>query len=326
MYRPAIEAIRRSAYLPFPADAASAIVAVPRPLFHGEPVTHVPPFTPDSRVFPFDSKWFDSRVGTVHYVDEGVGDPILFLHGNPTWSFLYRGIIIRLRKNFRCIALDYPGFGLSVRPEEYDYTAAEHADVVRDFVRHLDLQGLTVMGQDWGGPIGLRMACDELSRIRALVMGNTWFWPLDTWRAKAFAHVMSMDPMQSQILNRNLFVEKIMPVGVKHPLAPEVMRHYREAMPTPASRIGTAELLVQLISASDWLARLERDVQDRLANVPLLLTWGLHDLVLGRHFMERFREVFRLTKVVRLDAKHYIQEDAPKEIAAAIQSFLEGDP
>lgn len=288
-------------------------------------MTHVPPFTPDSRVFPFDSKWFDSRVGTVHYVDEGVGDPILFLHGNPTWSFLYRGIIIRLRKNFRCIALDYPGFGLSVRPEGYDYTPAEHADVVRDFVRHLDLQRLTVMGQDWGGPIGLRMACDELPRIRALVMGNTWFWPLDTWQAKAFAYVMSMDPMQSQILNRNLFVEKIMPLAVKHPLAPEVMHHYREAMPTPASRVGAAELPLQLMRAADWLARLERDVKDRLANVPLLLTWGLHDPMVGRRYMERFREVFRLARVVRLDAKHYIQEDAPKEIAAAIQSFLEGD-
>lgn len=287
-------------------------------------MTHVPPFTPDSRLFPFDSKWFDSRVGKVHYVDEGVGEPILFLHGNPTWSFLYRGVIIRLRKNFRCIALDYPGFGLSVRPEGYDHTPAEHAEVVRAFVRHLDLRGLTVMGQDWGGPIGLRMACDELSRIRGLVMGNTWFWPPDTWQAKALSYVMSMDPVQSQIVSRNLLVEKLMPLGVNHPLAPEVMHHYREAMPTPSSRIGAAELPVQLMAASDWLTQLERDVEDRLANVPLLLTWGLHDPVFGRRYMERFREIFRLAKVVRLDAKHYIQEDAPKEIAAAIQSFLEG--
>jgi haloalkane dehalogenase len=286
-------------------------------------VTHVPPFTPDSRVFPFDSKWFESRVGQVHYVDEGGGDPILFLHGNPTWSFLYRGVIIRLRKNFRCIALDYPGFGLSVRPQGYDYTPAEHAGVVRHFVRHLDLQRLTVMGHDWGGPIGMRVACDELPRIRALVMGNTWFWPVDTWQAKAYSYILSMDPLQSQILNRNLFVEKIMPLGVKHPLAPEVIHHYREAMPTPVSRVGAAELPVQLMASTDWLAQLERDVEDRLANVPLLLTWGLHDLVFGRQFMERFREVFKLTRVVRLDAKHYIQEDAPKEIAEAIQSFLE---
>jgi haloalkane dehalogenase len=285
-------------------------------------VRHVPPFTPDPRLFPFRSKWFDSRVGGVHYVDEGVGDPILFLHGNPTWSFLYRGIIIRLRKTFRCIAMDYPGFGLSARPDNYGYTPRDHAGIVQDLVRELDLENLTIMGQDWGGPIGLRVAVDEIARLRALVMGNTWFWPLQAWQAKAFAYVMSMAPMQSQILNRNLFVERVMPMGVKHALSDEVMHHYREAMPTPASRIGAAELAVQLLGSSDWLSDLERDVQDHLANVPLMLTWGLHDPVFTRPFMERFREVFRVVRLQRLDAKHFIQEDAPKEIASAIGSFL----
>jgi haloalkane dehalogenase len=285
-------------------------------------VRHVPPFTPDPRLFPFRSKWFDSRVGGIHYVDEGVGDPILFLHGNPTWSFLYRGIIIRLRKTFRCIAMDYPGFGLSVRPDDYGYTPRDHAGIVQDLVRELDLENLTIMGQDWGGPIGLRVAVDEIARLRALVMGNTWFWPLQAWQAKAFAYVMSMAPMQSQILNRNLFVERVIPMGVKHALSDEVMHHYREAMPTPASRIGAAELAVQLLGSSDWLSDLERDVEDHLANVPLLLTWGLHDPVFTRPFMERFREVFRVVRLQRLDAKHFIQEDAPKEIASAIGSFL----
>lgn len=283
---------------------------------------HVPPFTPDPRLFPFRSKWFESRVGAVHYVDEGVGDPILFLHGNPTWSFLYRGIIIRLRKKFRCIALDYPGFGLSARPDDYGYAPADHAGIVRDFVRHLDLSHLTIMGQDWGGPIGLRVAADELPRLRSLVMGNTWFWPVETWQAKTFGYVMSMAPMQSQILNRNLFVERLVPMGVKHPLPDEVMYHYREAMPTPASRVGVAELAVQIMAASDWLAELQRDVEDRLSNVPLLLTWGLHDPVFTRPFMERFREVFRVVRLQRLDAKHFIQEDSPKEIATAIEAFL----
>ena len=285
-------------------------------------MAYVPPFIPDPRLFPFTSKWFDSRVGKVHYIDEGIGDPILFLHGNPTWSFLYRGIVIRLKKKFRCIAVDYPGFGLSERPSVYDYTAAEHAGIVRDLVQHLDLQNLTVMGQDWGGPIGMRLALDELPRVRALVMGNTWFWPLDSWQGKAFAYVMSMAPMQSQILNRNFFVEQLLPMGVKHPLPDEVMHHYREAMPTPSSRIGAAEFPIQLTAASSWLATLEDQVKDRLANVPLLLTWGLHDLLFARPFMERFRETFRVVRVQRLDAKHFIQEDAPKEIAEAIEDFL----
>lgn len=285
-------------------------------------MAHVPPFEPDRRLFPFESKWFESPVGPVHYVDEGAGPPILFLHGNATWSFLYRGIIIRLKRRFRCVATDYPGFGLSVRPERYGYTPAEHAEVVSALVRRLDLTNLTIMGQDWGGPIGMRVALDNLERMRALVMGNTFYFPPDTFAMKAFSYVMSSEPMQRQILRRNILVEKLVPMAVKHPLADEVMHHYREALPTPKSRVGMAELPRQLTDAGPWLAELADDVRDRLANIPLLLLWGMKDPVFNRQYMERFREDFRSVKIQRLDAKHYIQEDAPAEIAAAIEAFL----
>ena len=283
---------------------------------------HIPPFQPDSRLFPFESRWFESSVGPIHYIDEGAGAPILLLHGNPTWSFLYRGIVIRLRKRFRCIALDYPGFGLSVHPDAYGYTPAEHAAVVGELVRHLELEGLTVMGQDWGGPIGMRVALDQLPRLRALVMGNTWYWPLDAWHMKAFAYVMGSALMQSRILKKNFFVETLMPLGVKHPLADEVMYHYREPLPSPRSRIGVAELPRQLLESSLWLGELADEVADRLANVPLLLTWGMEDLAFPRSFMGRFRVDFRLVSVSLLDARHFIQEDAPGEIAEAVEAFL----
>ncbi len=285
-------------------------------------MSYVPPFTPDRRLFPFESRWFDSSAGRVHFIDEGVGDPILFLHGNPTWSFLYRGIIIRLKKRFRCIAVDYPGFGLSEAPAGFAYTPADQAGIVRELVKHLDLQHLTIMGQDWGGPIGLRVALDEMPRLRALVMGNTWYWPIDTLTAKAFAYIMSSAPMQSQILKRNILVEKIMPMMVKHPLAEEVMHHYREALSTPKRRLGAAEFPRQLIESTMWLGDLADEVQDRLSSVPILLTWGLHDLAFPQPYLERFRDDFKVSRVQRLDAKHYIQEDAPGEIAEAIEGFL----
>jgi haloalkane dehalogenase len=190
-------------------------------------------------------------------------------------------------------------------------------------VRHLDLRGLTIMGQDWGGPIGLSVAARSVERLRALVMGNTWYWPTDDWKAKAFSYALSMAPMQSLVVNNNLFVERIMPLGVKHRLADDVMHHYREAMPTPASRAGVAELPRQILEAAAWLGDLEDAVRERLANVPLLLTWGVHDPMFGARYMERFREDFRVVEVRRLDARHYIQEDAPGEIAAAIAAFLD---
>ncbi|MBT8335248.1 MAG: alpha/beta fold hydrolase [Gemmatimonadetes bacterium] len=284
------------------------------------------PFTPDPRLFPFERHWFEHPAGPVHYVDEGEGPPILFLHGNPTWSFLYRGIVIRLRKRFRCIAPDYPGFGLSARPSNYGYSPAEHAGVIRDLVRHLDLAGLTVMGQDWGGPIGLRVAADERPRLRALVMGNTWFWPAEGRPMNAFGYVMASAPAQSLLRKRNLFVDRLMPLGVLHRLAPEVMRQYRDAQSEALGREGIAEFSRHVTASRPWLENLEDDVERTLADVPLLLTWGTRDPLFPPSTMDRFRLVFDDVTIARLEAKHFIQEDAPAEIAEAIEDFLAPDP
>ncbi len=286
-----------------------------------------PRFRPNPDLFPFRSRWLESETGgRVHYVDEGEGPPILLLHGNPTWSFLYRGIIIRLRKRFRCIALDYPGFGLSEHPDGYGYTPQEHADVVLELMRFLDLKDLTIMGHDWGGPIGLKTALDATRRVRALVMGNTWYWPADAWHMKAFAYVMSSEPVQKMILKRNAFVERMIPFGCKHDVAPEVMDHYRGPFPTPASREPVAVLPGQIMGASFWLDELAYAVPRRLGDLPLLLTWGVHDLGFPPRFMDRFREDFRRVSVRRLDAKHFFQEDAPVETSRAIEDFLTEPP
>jgi haloalkane dehalogenase len=285
-------------------------------------VSLVATFQPNPELFPFRSRWFDARAARVHYLDEGEGPPILFLHGNPTWSFLFRGVIIRLRRRFRCIALDYPGFGLSEHPEDYDYTPREHAEVALQLVRHLDLKDLTIVGHEWGGPIGMKLALDETARLRALVMGNTWYWPADTWQLKTLSYVMSSAPAQHLILERNSLVEHVLPLGVKHRLAPQVLDHYRDVLPTPLSRIGVAELPRQILSSSFWLNEIAHAVPRVLGNVPLLLTWGVHDLVFPTRLLDRFRQDFRAVKVRRLDAKHFIHEDAPAEISEAIEGFL----
>jgi haloalkane dehalogenase len=258
----------------------------------------------------------------VHYIDEGEGPTLLFLHGNPTWSFLYRGVVIRLRKRFRCIAPDFLGFGLSEHPHDFGYTPREHADVMLHLVRHLDLRDVTLMGHDWGGPVGMKVALDETARLRALVMGNTWYWPVDAWQMKVFAYLMTSAPMQKLILERNFFVERLLPMGVKHPMSGSVLQHYAGVLPTVESRFGVAELPRQIVSSAFWLGEIAHAVPHILVNVPILLTWGMHDLAFAPRFMDRFREDFRTVSVRRLDARHYIQEDAPAEIAEAIERFL----
>ena len=279
-------------------------------------------FRPDPRLFPFESRWFDGPEGRIHYIDEGEGAPILFLHGNPTWSFLYRGIVIRLRKHFRCIAPDLPGFGLSDHPSDFRYTPEEHARTVQTFVKSMDLQNLTIMGHDWGGPIGLRVAVEELDRMRALVMGNTWYWPTTALHLKAFSWIASMGYVQGLIHRKNLFVERIVPLGVKHPLAPEVLQHYRGPFPSVDSRAGIAEFARQIGLSANWLAQLEIDVRRNLRHLPLLLTWGIEDLAYTPAFMDTFLRDFEKARVVRLAAKHLIQEDTPGEVSKAIEDFL----
>src|SRR5882757_4657479 len=133
----------------------------------------------DDELFPFESRFVTLDRHTVHYVDEGSGPTLLFLHGNPTWSFDYRDVVRALRDEFRCVALDYPGFGLSSAGPGYRYLPEEHAAVVGDVVDHLGLSDFTLVAHDSGGPIGLYAVEQRPDTFERLVLANTWAWPLN---------------------------------------------------------------------------------------------------------------------------------------------------
>jgi len=277
-------------------------------------------FTPDPQLYPFESRWFDSSRGRIHYIDEGAGPPILFWHGNPTWSFLYRDVIVALRDRFRCIAPDYLGFGLSERPAGFGYTIDEHARVMGEFVDHLGLDGYLTMGQDWGGPISMAVAVERAERVRGVVLGNTWFWPTDELTTKIFSRVMSSRPLQWAILQRNFFVERLIPAGTEFLPKEAVMDHYRQVQPNAAARVGVAEMPKQLLAARPLLERLAREVPATLGAKPALVIWGMRDVAFKpRPSIPRMRAAFPDHVVVELPtAKHFIQEDAPDRIAQAI--------
>lgn len=278
-------------------------------------------FTPDPGLYPFESRWFTSSVGPVHYVDEGEGPVLLLLHGNPDWSFLYRKIIVALRDDFRCIAPDYPGFGLSIHPDGYGYTAAEHAGIVAEFVDHLDIGEMIIMGQDWGGPIGMDLASRQPERVRGLVMGNTWFWPGEDRLSKVFSTVLGAAPLQWLIRQRNLFVTQLMKRSLQVKLTDKEFAHYTDVVPTPESREGIAVFPKQILDAGDWLGELERRVAAALGDKPIVLIFGRKDPALASDAtIARWRAEFPSATVVELpDAGHYIQEDAPEAIVDAIK-------
>lgn len=278
-------------------------------------------FEPDRKLYPFESRWFESSVGPIHYVDEGEGRPLVLFHGNPDWSFLYRDIIVQLRDRFRCIAMDYPGFGLSVHPgEPYGYTPTEHAAAVRELVEHLDLHDAIVMGADWGGPIGLDVASRMPDRVGGLVIGNTWYWPTEGGMLKFFSRLMSSRLLLRLVVKRNFFVN----VGMKRTFERDVtdaeFEHYTAVVPTPTSRRGIAEFPKQIRASAPWLAKLEERVDANLGDKPLVLVWGTKDPVF-RKLLARWQSKFPHAVVIRLDtASHYLQEDEPEAIADAISA------
>ncbi len=274
-------------------------------------------FVPDSDLYPFESRWFDTSAGRMHYIDEGSGPSLLLCHGNPMWSFLYREIIISLRDKFRCVAADLHGFGLSERPAGFGYTAEEHVRTLGELVDHLDLADFIVMGQDWGGPTGLGIATERHERVRGVVLGNTWFWRA-TPLLRTFSLMASSPPARWAILRRNFFVEGFVPRARTKRLTEVEINHYRRVQPSPAARVGIAAFPAE-IRKSPLLLRLEQAVPDRLGNKPALIVWGMRDWGFRRSDIDRVRAAFGDSVLVELpDAGHYIQEDAPMEIAQAI--------
>jgi haloalkane dehalogenase len=280
-----------------------------------------PPWLPQD-LYPFESHYADIDGARIHYIDEGSGPPLLLLHGNPTWSFLYRELIKGLRDRFRCIAPDHPGFGLSRAAAGYGYTPAEHAKVLEQLVTQLDLNGVTMMVQDWGGPIGFAVATRQPDRFAAFVIGNTWAWPKSDPGTQLFSRLLGGPVGGYLILRRNFFVEKIIPGNVKRKkLSQAVMEAYRGPFPTPESRRPLHVFPREILRSRPFLAGIERGLP-ALADRPALLVWPTKDIAFREPERKRWEEIFPNHRTVVLEgAGHYIQEDAPEEIVAAIREW-----
>lgn len=283
-----------------------------------------------SELYPFADRWLSVDGSQVHYVDEGSGPPLLLMHGNPTWSFLYRNIILGLRDRYRCVAIDLPGFGLSTPAPGYRFLPVEHADVVERVLLDLDLQDVTMMTQDWGGPVGFGVATRNPERFRAFVVGNTWAWPEANIRMSSFSRLLASPLGKREILKRNLFVERVMPTGIKlAKLTDEEWGHYRKPFPTPERRVPTYVFPREILASRAGYLREVSERLSALADHPALLVWPTGDIAFRDGERRRWEALFTRHATVRLEgAGHYIQEDAHRQIVDAIvghESLLAGE-
>jgi haloalkane dehalogenase len=256
----------------------------------------------------------------MHYVDEGHGDPVLLLHGEPTWSYLWRKLIPRLPG--RVVAPDLIGFGRSDKPTEIGwYSYDRHVESIARLVDELDLRGLTLVVHDWGGPIGLRVAVEHEQRVERLVILDTGVGagaPSEEW--------LRFRAMMREV-GGALDVGRLVAAGTMQGLADDVRAAYDAPFPTPESKAGALAFpeLVPTEPEHPTAAAMLR-VRDALREwrKPALVVWGSEDAVLPPQVAERFVELIPGARgpVLLEGAGHFLQEDRPEELGDAILDFL----
>ena len=276
----------------------------------------------DREEYPFKSHYFQLPVGKMHYVDEGVGSPVVMVHGNPGWSFEFRKIIRKLSESHRCIAPDHIGFGLSDKPYDFDYLPASQARNFELFIDSLDLNNITFVFNDWGGPIALSYAIKHPEKIRKLIILNSWFWSVeDDPHFQKFSNMMGGTIGRWAIKNFNVFGKMVVKqaMGDKRKLTKHIHRHYYKHLKTRKDRKGCWTFPGQIIGSSRWLDSLWQQ-RDKITAIPATIVWGMKDIAFKEKELNRWVENWKKAKVIRLgNTGHYPQEESPDEVINAIR-------
>ncbi|MGH7134363.1 MAG: alpha/beta fold hydrolase [Pirellulales bacterium] len=284
------------------------------------------------KLYPFESKWLSVGGLRYHYLDEGQGEPLLLVHGNPTWSFYWRELAAALRGKYRLIVPDHIGCGLSDKPQRYEYRLARHIDNLRRLVDHLGLEKLTLLAHDWGGAIGLGAAVAEPNRFQRFVLFNTAAYRSRCvpWRIR-----LCRTPFFGELAVRglNAFARAALTMAVaRHErMTPAVRAGFLAPYDSWANRIAIHRF-VQDIPLSPrhpsyaTLEAIERGLPT-LRGRPMMFIWGMRDWCFTPHFLQRFLELFPEAEVhPLLDASHYVIEDAHERIVPLVERFLAAHP
>jgi len=299
-----------------------------------DPVVELPP---DIRgEWPFPPRYARVNGWRMHYIDEGSGDPVVLLHGNPTWGFLYRAVIGPLVASGRRVVVpDMVGFGLSEKPtREQAHTLDGHTANLTALMRQLDLRRITLVCHDWGGPTGLSFAMSNPERLRALVITSTWAWPLPPaefhmrmfpWR---IMHAPLLGPYllgrHAALAGRGVYLS----VVDRERFRRTAQSAYEAVLPDPASRLLTWvwPRWIPLESgdrAVERFAWLERELGR--SKLPVSIIWGREDEVFDAvTFAQRFKQLLPQAEGPHLvTGKHFLQEDSGPEIARLVIQFLD---
>ncbi len=286
----------------------------------------------DKELYPFKSNYLTINGLKYHYVDEGKGEAIVMVHGNPTWSFYYRNLIKALRTHYRVIVPDHIGMGLSDKPDDscYNYTATRRVEDLSKLIDHLGLKSFTLIGHDWGGIIGTAYAALNPEKIKAMVMLNTagFIWPVN--KRLPFALFLCRIPAVSAIFIRglNAFALVTLWIGMKRhriqkKVAQGLLHPYGSWKDRRAIHRFVQDIPVRPGDPGYDLGLLMESRLKLLRDVPKLFCWGMKDFVFCSKILDEWVRHFPDAEVHRFeDAGHYILEDAAEEVIPIVEKFI----
>jgi len=289
--------------------------------------------TPFRHLYPFESHWLDLDGLRMHYVDEGAGEPIVMVHGNPTWSFYYRELINEFRTTHRVVVPDHIGCGLSDKPSdaEYEYTLRRRVEDLETLLDRLELnENVTLVGHDWGGMIATACALRRLERIKRLVLFNTAGFLLPPGQRLPWQLwlIRNLSPVAALLVRGfNGFALGATYLATAKGLPPDVRAAYRAPYDSWRNRLATLRFVQDIpLKPGDRSYELAKWVDDRLDQLrerPVFIGWGARDFVFDLRFLAEWRRRLPDAEVHSFaDAGHYVLEDAATELIPKVRQFV----
>jgi pimeloyl-ACP methyl ester carboxylesterase len=264
----------------------------------------------------------------IHYLDEGVGDVVVMVHGNPTWSYFFRNLVLSLRKSHRVIVIDHIGCGLSDKPQSYNYSLNNHIENLEHLLAHLEIKMFSLIVHDWGGAIGMGVAVKRVAAIEKIVIMNT-----AAFRSKRipFRIQICKIPVLGEVIVRlfNGFAWPATFMAVEKKMPPRVAKAYLAPYNTWKNRIATHRFVKDIPLQSthqsySTLQKIEEGLhQFKDSKIPMMLLWGGKDFCFNDTFYNEWVERFpEIKQHYFKDAGHYLLEDEPEQIRALVTDFF----